>query len=237
MPKTFTLSAPAPDGTAIPVAVTRKRVRNLNLRIRADGTVVLSIPLHVSAQVAQDFLQRRGPWIFERRQRLRSQTEAATADAASDTVPLWGRLLPLSDALGTAEGPHDDLKVQARVEALYAREVARALPEVAARLEQAMGVRARSWSIRHMRSRWGSCTPARGTIRINAALAAYPPRCLEYVVAHELTHLMEPSHNRRFHTLLGIWCPHARTTAALLKQSARTIAAQNEQTARAGDRR
>ncbi len=235
MPSTFTLIAPAPDGTSIPVSVTRKRVRNLNLRVRDDGTVVLSIPVHASTRQAQEFLQRRGGWIFEKRQRLQARA-AARADAAdAGTIPLWGRLVPIADALGAADAAGVDL--QAQVDALYAREVARKLPGLAAQLEQTMGVAARSWSIRHMRSRWGSCTPARATIRINAALAAYPPCCLEYVVAHELTHLMEPSHNRRFHTLLGIWCPHARTSAALLKRPARAVAEQGGRARPAEDRR
>ena len=75
-----------------------------------------------------------------------------------------------------------------------------------------------------MKSRWGSCTPATRAIRINTNLAAYPPACLEFVVAHELVHLMEPSHNARFHALLDVYCPRNRETSALLRRSARDVA-------------
>ena len=87
-----------------------------------------------------------------------------------------------------------------------------------------MGVAASSWSLRSMRTRWGSCTPATRAVRINTRLAAYPPACLEFVVAHELTHLMEPSHNARFHALLDAWCPANRELSALLRRPAREVA-------------
>ena len=75
-----------------------------------------------------------------------------------------------------------------------------------------------------MKTRWGSCTPKTGAIRINARLAAYPPTCLEMVVTHELVHLMEPSHNTRFHMLLDTYCPRNREALMLLKHGAREIA-------------
>lgn len=70
-----------------------------------------------------------------------------------------------------------------------------------------------------MKTRWGSCTPKTGAIRINARLAAYPPECLEFVVAHELVHLLEPSHNARFHALLDEFCPGNRHPAKLLREA------------------
>ena len=75
-----------------------------------------------------------------------------------------------------------------------------------------------------MKSRWGSCTPKTRAIRINTNLAAYPRFCLDMVVAHELVHLMEPSHNARFHALLDTYCPRNREASALLRRSAREVA-------------
>ena len=94
----------------------------------------------------------------------------------------------------------------------------RALPDVVERMEARIGVHAARWSVRVMKTRWGSCTPKTGAIRINARLAAYPPECLEFVVAHELVHLLEPSHNARFHALLDEFCPDNRGIARRLKQ-------------------
>lgn len=198
------------DGLEIPVEVTRKRVKNLNLRVRSDGTVTLSIPLRTPHAYAQAFLDRKAAWIAERVRRSAEQEALKTPDGeAPGYIPLWGAPVPREAALGEHIGIDD----------LYRAEVTRVLPDVAARIEQIIGVHAARWSVRTMKTRWGSCTPKTGAIRINARLAAYPPKCLEFVVAHELVHLLEPSHNARFHALLDEFCPNNRSIAQRLKQN------------------
>ena len=198
------------DGLEIPVEVTRKRVKNLNLRMRSDGTVTLSIPLRTPHAYAQAFLDRKAAWIAERVRRSAEQEALKTPDGeAPGYIPLWGAPVPREAALGEHIGIDD----------LYRAEVTRVLPDVAARIEQIIGVHAARWSVRTMKTRWGSCTPKTGAIRINARLAAYPPKCLEFVVAHELVHLLEPSHNARFHALLDEFCPNNRSIAQRLKQN------------------
>lgn len=198
------------DGLEIPVEVTRKRVKNLNLRVRSDGTVTLSIPLRTPHAYAQAFLDRKAAWIAERVRRSAEQEALKTPDGeAPGYIPLWGAPVPREAALGEHIGIDD----------LYRAEVTRVLPDVAARIEQIIGVHAARWSVRTMKTRWGSCTPKTGAIRINARLAAYPPECLEFVVAHELVHLLEPSHNARFHALLDEFCPNNRSIAQRLKQN------------------
>lgn len=198
------------DGLEIPVEVTRKRVKNLNLRVRSDGTVTLSIPLRTPHAYAQAFLDRKAAWIAERVRRSAEQEALKTPDGeAPGYIPLWGAPVPREAALGEHIGIDD----------LYRAEVTRVLPDVAARIEQIIGVHAARWRVRTMKTRWGSCTPKTGAIRINARLAAYPPECLEFVVAHELVHLLEPSHNARFHALLDEFCPNNRSIAQRLKQN------------------
>lgn len=243
---TFTLHVDA-AGARIPVTVTRKRVRNLNLRVHGDGTVSLSIPTRTSVATAQEFLDRKARWIAERVRRRRQASEAPHRAEDLQTVPLWGQLVSFADALeragvrfGAAARPGtfgtapkagaDELAAlspeayDSLVAELYRRELARALPEATAHAEVVTGMRASSWSLRRMKSRWGSCTPKTRTIRINTNLAAYPRFCLDMVVAHELVHLMEPSHNARFHALLDTYCPRNREASALLRRSALEVA-------------
>ncbi len=230
------------DGLEIPVSVVRKRVKNLNLRVRADGTVTLSIPQYLPLTRAREFLERRGTWIAERvRHNIERRPSLDFTGELPDRIPLWGKLVPRDsiqanpgqtasgrDAGGQGVGssaiPGQDAVGQAVpgrtvIDELYRTEVLRALPNVVKRMETRIGVHAARWSVRVMKTRWGSCTPKTGAIRINARLAAYPPECLEFVVAHELVHLLEPSHNARFHALLDEFCPDNRHLAKLLKEA------------------
>lgn len=219
------------DGLEIPVSVVRKRVKNLNLRVRADGTVTLSIPQHLPLARAREFLDRKGEWIAERvRCNIERRPSPDLAGELPDRIPLWGKLVPrdsvqansgqaASDRDASGQGAPGQTTInQAALDELYRTEVLRALPGIVERMEARIGVHAARWSVRVMKTRWGSCTPKTGAIRINARLAAYPSECLEFVVAHELVHLLEPSHNARFHALLDEFCPDNRGIARRLKQ-------------------
>ena len=84
------------DGLEIPVSVIRKRVKNLNLRVRADGTVTLSIPQHLPLARAHEFLERRGNWIAERVHRnIERRPSLDFVGELPDRIPLWGKLVPL----------------------------------------------------------------------------------------------------------------------------------------------
>lgn len=235
------------DGLEIPVSVVRKRVKNLNLRVRADGTVTLSIPQHLPLARAREFLDRKGEWIAERvRRNIERRPSPDLAGELPDRIPLWGKLVPRDSIhansgqavggqgaggraipgqaasgrdAGDQGAPGQTAIDQATLDELYRTEVLRALPDVVERMEARIGVHAARWSVRVMKTRWGSCTPKTGAIRINARLAAYPPECLEFVVAHELVHLLEPSHNARFHALLDEFCPDNRHPAKLLREA------------------
>lgn len=235
------------DGLEIPVSVVRKRVKNLNLRVRADGTVTLSIPQHLPLARAREFLDRKGEWIAERvRRNIERRPSPDLAGELPDRIPLWGKLVPRDSIhansgqavggqgaggraipgqaasgrdAGDQGAPGQTTIDQAALDELYRTEVLRALPDVVERMEARIGVHAARWSVRVMKTRWGSCTPKTGAIRINARLAAYPPECLEFVVAHELVHLLEPSHNARFHALLDEFYPDNRHPAKLLREA------------------
>ena len=192
-------------------------MRRLNLRVRADGSAHLSVPARCTLAEAQRFLDAHEAWLRTHLQRR----EARAAEPDDGLVPLWGALVPLP-----AETSPDEL---------YRAELAARLPKVAAGMEAALGVRADGWQLRVMRTRWGSCTPRTRRIRVNVRLAAYPPTCLDYVVAHELTHLLEPSHNERFHALLARAYPDERGARALLRRPARELAAESSPTVNADE--
>lgn len=254
MTETFTIDIEGEGGKDIPVTVTRKRVKNFNLRVTPAGEVRASAPLGASRERIEGFILRNRTWILERlARRAEREAQRPTVDALSpaSTIPVWGKAVQVASALahdfetpvprssqatfasflGTEPAapaarytPAPDLagvspeELARRVEALYKSEVASAAPGLIHAYEVKMGVTVSRLSVRSMKTRWGSCTPKTGAIRLALELAAYPPACLDMVVAHELTHLLEASHNARFHRLLDTYCPDNRAIAQRLKR-------------------
>ncbi|MFR3273062.1 MAG: M48 family metallopeptidase [Slackia sp.] len=95
--------------------------------------------------------------------------------------------------------------------------VAAFVPALVERWAPVMGVKPGKLAYRNMVSRWGSCNVKTGRICINVQLAAHPPECLEYVVVHELCHLLEASHGPRFKSLMDTFLPDWRSREAKLR--------------------
>lgn len=248
----FTISVSRPDGTSIPVVVTKKRVKNFNLRVTSGGEVHASAPLGASRERIEAFVQRNSAWIINRlARREQRQATAQQPLGPSSIIALWGEPITVQNALdhnfkspvprpkqatfasfmGVDEVDKrpqakqhailDNLtpeELQTCIDRLYTAEITAALRDMVHAYEIAMGVTVSRVSVRSMKTRWGSCTPKTATIRIARELAAYPVECLDMVVAHELVHLLEPSHNQRFHALLDMYCPNNRALSQRLKK-------------------
>ena len=172
----------------IEVRLSRKRVKNLNLRISRDGSHVdVSAPSWVSEDEVRDFVRRKAAWIESHLAQAADTPMARAAKATPEEVAAW-------------------------------REVVSAcVPALIAAWEPIMGVKAGKIAYRNMTSRWGSCQPSTGRICINVRLALYPPECLEYVVVHELCHLLERGHGPRFHQLMDTFMPDWKQRRAKLR--------------------
>ena len=214
------------DVGGITVHVTHKRVKNFNMRITREGTAELSAPMSAARtrveQVARDhedwFRQALADW--ERR-------SAASPDsfADGDSIKVWGRDVRLS-MVETTERPHctlegdvlyvhvpkgaSDTARELCVEQFLEAELKKRVNEILAACVARVGAAPKSITLRRMKSRWGSCTKGRGTIRLNVALAEYPPECTECVLCHELCHLFEANHGPRFDALLEKAYPNWR---------------------------
>lgn len=170
------------------VWILRKRIKNINLRVKPpDGRIEVSAPLRVDASFVRDFVREKRDWILRQQKRIASSPQGRAAGASADEVAQW-------------------------------REVVQAfVPPLIAKWEPIMGVKAGKIAYRNMTSRWGSCQPSTGRICINVRLALYPPECLEYVVVHELCHLLERGHGPRFHALMDAFLPDWKAIRAKLR--------------------
>ena len=211
----------------IDVTVTRKRVSRVNLRVRRDGSVAVSAPARVPLAQVRAFVESREDWVRSARaQALARQAVRAQSLCDGGTTRLLGKTLALSvekdlpsgsaphatRTAGTvvAHVPRDDAgpaNVDLALQTLWRATLQEVLPPLFARYEGQMGVRCTGVLLRIMTSRWGSCNVRTGRITLNLELACHPASSAESVVAHELCHLLEPSHNARFHALMDGFCP------------------------------
>ena len=231
-------TSPAPRQTrtveidGVEIVVTAKSVRHLRLVVQPDGRVRASVPLRASQRSVDAFLRERIGWVQAQRARMLAVRPARLSDGS--VVRLWGDEIVLRAAPGrgggrlTADGfrvlvadPTDAEALAAAVAALYRRETRAVLPDIVAKWAMELGRTPSSVTIRAMRTRWGSCTPSTAAIRINPELAARHPRCLSYVVLHEIAHLIEPGHGAGFCAVMDARLPNWRDVRAELNDRRR----------------
>jgi predicted metal-dependent hydrolase len=212
------------------VEVTRKNIRNMHLRVYPpDGQARITAPFRMGPEKIRGFALSKLEWIKRQQKRIREggwTAPPAYQDGESHFV--WGKAYPLQVVEGAGKSPfggqppvellEDRLvlrvrkgagprKKKALVDGWHRARVGDAIPPLVAKWEPRVGVKVMGFFVRHMKTRWGTCHTRKGTIRLNAALAQKPFDCLEYVVVHEMVHLLEPSHNARFKALMGKFMP------------------------------
>ncbi len=214
--------------------VLRKPIRHLYIRVDpADGSVRVSAPMGMGEAAVQRAVDSRRGWIERQRQRLGARPGAPDRVAASgaihyvqgrpcrlDVVERPGRpgvRLIGDDGLELTVKPGTDAaKRHAVLERWYRRLLADTLPALIARWEPTVGVRVAEWRIKRMKTRWGTCNIRDRRIWMNLALARKPPECLEYVLVHEMVHLLERHHNARFHAYMDRFMPDWRVRRSRL---------------------
>lgn len=208
----------------IKVEIQRKSVKHLRLSVSSeDGSVRVSAPRFLSEAEVEAFVTSKLAWIVKHRARAKEQRRESICEYRSgDSVPLFGVSYPLrveerSEDLGCtlSEGeillrvPVDASQEKRKeiLDAWYRQCLAERAKPLFVKWQERTALHCRSWQIRDMKTRWGSCTVGTGRIRINLRLATLPPDCLEYVILHELLHLRVAGHGRDFYDLLRYYMP------------------------------
>ncbi|MCL2653109.1 MAG: M48 family metallopeptidase [Propionibacteriaceae bacterium] len=212
------------------ITVTAKPVRHLRLVVHPDGRVRASVPLRATRRTVDDFLGQRAAWAKAQRDRMLAIQARQLTDGS--TIRLWGDEIPLMVAQGrgggrlTANGfrvsvtdPTDTTSIAAAIDALHRREARAVLHELVEKWAAELDAYPARVTLRAMRTRWGSCTPSTKAIRINPELASHHPRCLSYVVLHEIAHLIEPGHGPGFIAIMDAHLPSWRAIRAELRRS------------------
>lgn len=211
----------------IAVDVVQKDIKNIHLSVYPpNGRVRISAPMRMDIDTIRVFAIAKLGWIKSQQKKLREQVRETPREYLDrESHYVWGKryLLKIEahDAPPIVELKHSRVilrirpeaskeKKQEVLEAWYREQIKAALPPLLLKCEQLMGVKAGRCFVQKMRTKWGSCNHITANIRLNTDLAKKPSECLEYILVHELAHLLEPSHNQRFINLMDRFMPKWR---------------------------
>ena len=219
----------------IAIVVTRKNIKNVHLSVHPpEGHVTLSAPLNTRLDVARAYAISKLGWIQQQQEQLRNQARETPRDFITrESHYLWGRryLLTAEDTRAKPRVEHDHKRITLFIhteadaaerekvmhdwhKSLLHDHIRQLLPKWEARL----GVRVQDYFLQRMKTKWGSCNHKAGHIRLNTELVKKPKDLVEYVVVHEMVHLLEPTHNDRFIALLSEHYPQWREARSELNE-------------------
>jgi predicted metal-dependent hydrolase len=213
----------------IEVLVLRKKIKNLHLNVLPpDGTVRVSAPLNMNDDAIHTFLATRLSWIKKQQAKFKGQERQSIREYVSgESHYFLGKRYRLEVQYG------DKLKVEIKnkkkivlkvkpgsdaakrekvINEWYRKELRKILIPMLKKWQEKIGVEASFWGIRQMKTRWGTCNEKTKRIWFNLELIKKPESCIEYIVVHELVHLLERTHNDRFVQLLDKYLPKWRST-------------------------
>jgi predicted metal-dependent hydrolase len=219
----------------IAVDVVLKDIKNVHLSVLPpSGRVRISAPARMSLDTIRAFAASKLDWIKKQQARLQAQereTRREYLDRESHFV--WGEryllkvleeerppfvLLEHGHMLLAVRPGADEAKRREVAEGWYREELKRAVPPLLAKWEPLIGVKVERFYAQRMKTKWGSCNPRARSVRLNTDLAKKPRECLEYVVVHEMVHILEPTHNARFVALMDQAMPQWREYKEQLKR-------------------
>lgn len=215
------------------VQVVRKPIKNLHLGVYPpNGRVRVAVPMALSDSAVRLAVVRNLGWIKRQRGRFDAQArQSKRVMAGGETHYLFGRRYRLrvvtspirrivvrNRSLIELQGPPGITAAQREtlLQGWYREQLKHRVPVLLEKWQPRLGVEISRWGIRRMKTRWGTSNPDTGRILLNLELVKKPVRCLEYLVVHELVHLLERHHNDRFVTIMDKHLPRWRLLRAEL---------------------
>ena len=219
----------------IAIHVTRKAIKNAHLSVHPpDGRVTLTTPRNTRLEVARAYAISKLGWIRQQQEQLRNQArETPRTYVERESHHLWGRryLLTVSEQetkphvsmdhkrITLTVRPGSDQAKRAEVIHEWHKSLLHGfIPPLIEKWEPILGVQVTAYFLQRMKTKWGSCNHKEGHIRLNTELVKKPKDLVEYVLVHEMTHLLEPTHSDRFISILDEHYPSWREARSELNE-------------------
>ncbi len=213
----------------IEIDVIKKDIKNMHLSVLPPmGKVRISAPLNASDDAIRLFAVTKIGWIKKQIEKYENQPRQAEREYVSgESHYIWGRRYILeiryNNKANNVEIKGSKIFLSVREKSTpkqrervmnewYRNELKKRIPVLIDEWEQIIGVKATSWGVRNMKTRWGTCNTKEKRIWINLQLAKKPVYCLEYIIVHELVHLLEKNHTTVFVEYMDKFLPNWRIT-------------------------
>jgi len=218
------------------IEVELKDIKNIHLSVYPpNGKVRVTAPARMDLETIRIFLVSKVGWIKQQQKKMLAQERETPREFLErETHYLWGDHYLLS-IIETSIKPfvevsHKQLTLYVRpssgkeemqgvLEAWYRQQIRVVADPLIDKWQTRLNVKLEKLFVQRMKTRWGSCTPQSRYIRLNTELAKKPRECLEYIIVHELAHLIEPSHNSKFQAIMDKYLPHWRQVRAELNRA------------------
>lgn len=211
------------DVGGISIGILRKPIKNLYLRVsNSTGEVTVSAPLTLSLQTIRTQLDAKRDWIHKAHTRVMERLTSSSVTmehgaihyflgksyslVVQPVVHLKGIVIEGDCIHGFLESCTQDERKKA-LQVWYKQQMQQLIPDLIKKWEPIIGVSVHAWGIRAMKTRWGSCNVVAHRIWLNLNLIQKPLVCLEYVLVHEMVHLHEANHSKRFYALMTRFMP------------------------------
>ena len=212
----------------IEALVVRKPIKNLHLAVLPPlGKVRVSAPITMRDDAIRTLLATRIGWIKRQQEKFKTQERQTLREYVSgESHYYWGKRYRLEvtydekpssvnllgkEKIALSVRPNSDRNKREQVMMDWYRQELRSVASgLIEQWQKTMGISLKEWGIKRMKTRWGTCNQRAGRIWLNLELAKKPGHCLEFIIAHEMTHLLERSHNDRFKAHLDRFMPRWR---------------------------
>ncbi len=218
----------------VTVRIIRKKCRNIYIRVKEGGIVQMTCPIGANAEQTQALLVERADWIGQALDKIGKMEGMLETGADGQEAVLFGKRYPVRYVQGTCEGVSlvDGVIVytmpifdQETAEKLFYDTFGDILLKYIQREREKWDreicdryhIQRPKITIKKMKSRWGSCTPAKSHISMSLRLVHYPVACMQYVLLHEYAHFLVQNHGKEFYRVVERYMPQYQTYRKMLK--------------------
>ncbi len=210
---------------ALSIEVVQKNIKNIHLSVYPPhGIVKVAAPLHYDIELIRVYVNSKTVWIKKQQAKILAQVRETPRDFitreshffkgkryllqitehdASPKVVLHHSKIELFVRPNTALAKRESI-----LQEWYRTELKKQIAPLIAKWEQKIGVSVHEWQVKQMKTKWGTCNTEKKRVWLNLELAKKPVECLEFVVVHELVHLLERLHNDRFYAYMDKFLPN-----------------------------